>query len=73
MADTYKAVFMCPHYEEREVWYVSNKRAADMMLARHIKTHGTNRLQKRYEGVEYTFTITPVFISTGDAGYDPRG
>jgi hypothetical protein len=72
MAETYRAVFTCPEYEEREVWYVSSRTVAKLMLARHIRTEASSSIQGRYKRAEYTFTVEPVFESTGDASYDPR-
>lgn len=73
MADTYKAVFTCPTYDEREVWYVSSKSAADLMLSRQIRNPSGGGIKAKYEGVEYDMTVEPVFVSDGFSGYDPRG
>jgi hypothetical protein len=73
MADIYKAIFTCPKYEEREVWYVSSRKHAELMLRRHISTPRTKKKAVRYEEAEYSMTVEPVFTSDGDAGYDPRG
>lgn len=73
MAETYKAVFTCPTYDEREVWYVSSKKAAEMMLSRQIRQPGGKGIQAKYEGVKYDMTVEPVFVSDGFSGYDPRG
>ena len=72
MGKIYKAVFTCPTYEEREVWYVSSKRAAQVMLSRQVKTKGTSQLQSKYKDVDYDMTVTPVFEEEGWSGIDPR-
>ena len=71
MAEIYRAVFTCPELDERTVWYVSNRRAADIMLSRHIRTEASTNIASKYKRVEYTMTIEPVFTGTADAGYDP--
>jgi len=73
MAEIYRAVFTCEEYKEREVWYVSSRRHAELMLSRHIQTQGSTNVAARYKNVEYKMTVNPVFQSNGDAGYDPRG
>ena len=73
MADIYKAVFTCEEYNEREVWYVSSKKHAELMMRRHISTPRTKKTASKYIDAEYSLTVTPVFESTGDASYDPRG
>jgi len=73
MAETYKAVFTCPTYDEREVWYVSSKSAAELMLSRQIRNPGGGGIQAKYKNVEYEMTIEPVFVADGFSGYDPRG
>lgn len=72
MDKIYRAVFNCPDLDEREVWYVSSRQAAKVMLARHIRTARSSSIDKRYQGTEYTMTVTPVFQGDMDAGYDPR-
>ena len=72
MADIYKAVFTCPEYQEREVWYVSSKQHAELMMRRHISTPRTRKKASKYAEAEYSLTVTPVFESSGDASYDPR-
>ena len=72
MAEIYRAVFTCPELDERAVWYVSNRRAADIMLSRHIRTPASANIASKYKRVEYKMTVEPVFTGTGDAGYDPR-
>ena len=72
MADIYKAVFTCEEYNEREVWYVSSKRHAQIMLNRHLSTGTSKKKAARYNRVEYTLTVEPVFKRDGDAMYDPR-
>jgi len=72
MAEIYRAVFTCPDLEEREVWYVSSRQAAQMMLSRHIRTVASSGIAAKYKDVDYDMTITPVFAGTEDAGYDPR-
>jgi hypothetical protein len=71
MAEIYRAVFTCPELDERAVWYVSNRRAADIMLSRHIRTPASANIASKYKRVEYKMTVEPVFTGTGDAGYDP--
>jgi hypothetical protein len=73
MAEIYKAVFTCPELDEREVWYVSSKKHAELMMRRHISTPRTKKKAMRYEHATYSLSVTPVFESTGDAQYDPRG
>ena len=72
MAEIYKAVFTCPELDEREVWYVSSKKHAELMMRRHISTPRTRKKASKYADTEYSLTVTPVFESTGDASYDPR-
>ena len=39
MAEIYKAVFTCPEYDEREVWYVSSRQSrTDDALPTHKDT-----------------------------------
>ena len=72
MAEIYKAVFTCPELDEREVWYVSSKKHAELMMRRHISTPRTKKKAARYNKTEYSMTVEPVFKSYGDAMYDPR-
>jgi len=72
MAEIYKAVFTCPELDEREVWYVSSKKHAELMMRRHISTPRTKKKAMRYVNTTYSLSVTPVFESTGDASYDPR-
>jgi hypothetical protein len=72
MAEIYRAVFTCPDHDEREVWYVSSRQAAQMMLSRHIRTVASSSIAAKYKDVDYAMTITPVFAGNEDAGYDPR-
>ena len=69
MADIYKAVFRCPDLNEKEVWFVSSRKHAATMLNRHIKTGGSHLLAK-YRDADYTLTVTPIFQTEGEAGYD---
>lgn len=71
MAEIYRAVFTCPELDERAVWYVSNRRAADIMLSRHIRTPASANIASKYKRVKYKMTVEPVFTGTADAGYDP--
>ena len=57
MAEIYRAVFTCPELDERTVWYVSNRRAADIMLSRHIRTEASTNIASKYKRVEYTMTM----------------
>jgi hypothetical protein len=43
------------------------------MMRRHISTPRTKKKAMRYEHATYSLSVTPVFESTGDASYDPRG
>ena len=72
MAEIYRAVFTCPELDERAVWYVSSRRAADIMLSRHIRTPASANIASKYTRVKYKMTVEPVFTGTADAGYDPR-
>lgn len=72
MAEIYRAVFTCPNHDERVVWYVSSRQAAQTMLSRHIRTVASSSIAAKYKDVDYDMTITPVFAGTEDAGYDPR-
>jgi hypothetical protein len=72
MAEIYRAVFTCPELDERAVWYVSSRRAADIMLSRHIRTPASANIASKYKRVKYKMTVEPVFTGTADAGYDPR-
>jgi len=72
MAEIYRAVFTCPDHDEREVWYVSSRQAAQMMLSRHIRTVASSSIAAKYKDVDYDMTITSVFAGNEDAGYDPR-
>ena len=72
MAEIYRAIFTCDELNEREVWYVSSKRHAQIMLNRHLSTGTSKKKAARYNRVEYTLTVEPVFKRDGDAGYDPR-
>lgn len=69
MAEIYKAVFRCPELNEKEVWFVSSRKHARTMLNRHIKTGGSHILS-RYRDAEYSYTVTPIFQTEGEAGYD---
>ena len=68
MAEFYKAVFACPQYNEREVWFVSSRKQAQVQLKRQIC--GRSDILKRYRDAEYDFKVTPVFEGKGDAGLD---
>jgi hypothetical protein len=69
MAEIYKAVFRCPELNEKEVWFVSSRKHAQTMLNRHIKTGGSHILS-RYRSADYSYTVTPIFQTEGEAGYD---
>ena len=69
MAEIYKAVFRCPEHNEKEVWVVSSRKHAQTMLNRQIKTGGSHVLAK-YKDADYTYTVTPIFQTEGEAGYD---
>ena len=69
MAEIYKAVFKCPELNEKEVWFVSSRKHARTMLNRHIKTGGSHILS-RYRDADYSYTVTPIFQTEGEAGYD---
>ena len=74
MAEMYRAIFTCPEYDEREVWYVSSRKQAEVMLSRQVRTPGSANIQVKYRNAEYDMTVEPMFISDGDAMYsDPRG
>ena len=59
-SDTYKAVFECKELNERIVWYVSSRQEAKKQLYYHIKSGKFKKL-KKYEDVEYTFTLKKIF------------
>ena len=69
MAEIYKAVFKCSELNEKEVWFVSSRKHARTMLNRHIKTGGSHILS-RYRDADYSYTVTPIFQTEGEAGYD---
>jgi len=74
MDKMYRAVFTCPEYNEREVWYVSSHKQAELMLSRQVRTPGSANIQVKYRKAEYDMTVEPMFTSDGDAMYsDPRG
>ena len=74
MAEMYRAVFTCPEYEERVVWYVSSRKQAELMLSRQVRTPGSTKKLAKYLKAEYHMTLEPMFRSDGDAMYaDPRG
>jgi L-alanine-DL-glutamate epimerase-like enolase superfamily enzyme len=69
MSDTYKAVFKCEALDERVVWYVSSREEARKQLQYHIKSWRFKKL-KKYQDVEYTFTIKKVFGDDIEVHYD---
>jgi len=74
MAEMYRVIFTCPKYDEREVWYVSSRKQAEVMLSRQVRTPGSSQIQVKYREAEYDMTVEPMFVSDGDAMYtDPRG
>jgi hypothetical protein len=72
MAEIYKAIFTCPTYDEREVWYVSSRKEAQLMMGRVVQTQGSTNIQAKYKDVEYFLNVEPVFAGKGDLGVDPR-
>ena len=74
MAEMYRAIFTCPKYNEREVWYVSSHKQAEVMLSRQVRTPGSSVVLAKYRQTDYDMTVEPIFTSDGDAMYsDPRG
>ena len=69
MAEIYKAVFKCPELNEKGVWFVSSRAHAQTILNRHIKT-GSSHVLAKYRDAGYTLTVTPIFQTEGEAGYD---
>ena len=70
LSKTYKAVFKCDALNERVVWYVSSLKEAKSMVRSHMTSLTGKNMDKRYRGVEYTLTMTEVFRSDLDTGYD---
>lgn len=66
----YKAIFTCPKYGERIVWYVSSRHKAVKMMHGHICDH--KKRLKRYEGMkvgEHIFIeVQPMFQTNPDVG-----
>ena len=69
LSKTYKAVFKCEAYGERQVWYVSSRLEAKRIARQHITRVG-GKLLKKYKGVDYSVTISEVFINTCEVYYD---
>lgn len=67
---TYKAIFWCPIYGERVVWFVSSRHKARKMMNSHICTE--KRRLKKYrdlqEGVDYWVEVIPLFSEDPDIG-----
>lgn len=72
MDKTYKAIFTCPEYNEREVWYVSSRHEARKMLNRHIFRPGSTNVRARYRKAEYEMQLKPMFVRDGWITIDPR-
>jgi len=70
MGKTWKAIFFCPYYSERIVWYVSSPYKARKMM--NAQLCGVKRRLKRYrdmtEGVDYWLELTPLFETDPDIG-----
>ncbi len=67
---TYKAVFLCPVHDERQVWYVSSPHKGRKMMHAHIC--GYKKRLRKYrgmkEGVDFTLTVIPMFDTLPDVG-----
>jgi len=68
MAEAYKAVFTCPAFKERRIWWVKDRTEAKRHLFHHIR-HNNRRL-KRYQEHEWEFKVLPIFASDSDSGCD---
>lgn len=66
----YKAVWTCPKYNEREVWYVSSRHKAMKMVNGHICGH--KKRLKKYKGMEMGvdmhLEVRPIFNTLPDVG-----
>ena len=66
----YKAVFTCPQYGERFVWYVSSRHKAMKMMHQQICDH--KKRLKRYQGmthgVDFHLEVKPLFKENPDVG-----
>ena len=66
----YKAVWTCPQYGERMVWYVSSRHKAMKMVNGHIC--GPKKRLKRYKGMklgeDMFLVVRPVFDTLPDVG-----